>query len=123
MDLDLKVVRTNLAPRTIMRGPGFMDAVLVIEQVLEHVAARLRLDPEATRRRNFLQADAGGELTAVQQPGYAFSGPDPLPTGRCISAGPIRLQHMRKRMLSNRSLLQQSPPCKPIFHLRAWTHE
>ena len=35
MDLDLKVVRTNLAPRTIVRGPGFTNSVMIIEQVLQ----------------------------------------------------------------------------------------
>ena len=34
MDLDLKLVRTNLAPRTIVRGPGFTNSVMIIEQVL-----------------------------------------------------------------------------------------
>ncbi len=56
IDLDLKVVRTNLPPRTIMRGPGFMDAAMVIEQVLEHAVNYLGSDPEATRRLNFLKA-------------------------------------------------------------------
>ena len=28
-----KLCRTNLAPRTIMRGPGFLNAVMVAEQV------------------------------------------------------------------------------------------
>ena len=56
IDLDLKVVRTNLPPRTIMRGPGFMDAAMVIEQVLEHVVNYLGTDPESTRRLNFLKA-------------------------------------------------------------------
>ena len=56
IDLDLKVVRTNLPPRTIMRGPGFMDAAMLIEQVLEHVAGTLGADPAAVRQLNFLQA-------------------------------------------------------------------
>ena len=34
MDLDLKLVRTNLAPRTIVRAPGFTNSVMIIEQVL-----------------------------------------------------------------------------------------
>jgi CO/xanthine dehydrogenase Mo-binding subunit len=33
IDLDLKLVRTNLAPRTIVRGPGFLNSVMIIEQV------------------------------------------------------------------------------------------
>ena len=32
--LDLRLVRTNLAPRTIMRGPGFLNSCMIIEEVL-----------------------------------------------------------------------------------------
>ena len=32
MALDFRMVRANLPPRTIMRGPGFLDAVLIIER-------------------------------------------------------------------------------------------
>lgn len=32
IDLDLKLVRTNLPPRTIVRGPGFINSVMIIEQ-------------------------------------------------------------------------------------------
>ena len=46
--LDLRVVRTNLPPRTIMRGPGFMDAAMVIEQVLEQVLPLLPHLPHPT---------------------------------------------------------------------------
>ena len=38
MDLDLKLVRTNLAPRTIVRGPGFVNSVMIIEQVPQLLA-------------------------------------------------------------------------------------
>lgn len=66
IDLDLKVVKTNLPPRTIMRGPGFMDAAMVIEQVLEHVVNYLGTDPESTRRLNFLKAPNEVSKPAVQ---------------------------------------------------------
>ncbi len=33
MSLDLKLVRTNYPPRTIMRSPGFINSVMIIEQV------------------------------------------------------------------------------------------
>ena len=55
MALDLKLVRSNLPPRTIMRGPGFLNAVLIIERVMEHVAQTLGLDSCLVRERNFLQ--------------------------------------------------------------------
>ena len=56
MALDLKMVRSNLPPRTIMRGPGFLTSVMVIERVMEHVAQTLGLEPTLVRERNFLQA-------------------------------------------------------------------
>ena len=28
------MVRTNLVPRTIVRGPGFLNAVMIMEQVI-----------------------------------------------------------------------------------------
>ena len=37
-----KLCRTNLAPRTIMRGPGFLNAVMVAEQV---TACRSHITP------------------------------------------------------------------------------
>lgn len=74
IDLDLKVVRTNLPPRTIMRGPGFMDAAMVAEQVLEHVVDSLGLDPEETRSRNFLRAPAQMAVPGPQKAGFTFSG-------------------------------------------------
>ena len=54
--MDMKLVRTNLAPRTIMRGPGFLNAVMVIEHIIEHVAMHMGLDPVAVKERNFLRA-------------------------------------------------------------------
>ena len=33
LHLEGKMCRTNLVPRTIVRGPGFLNAVMVMEQV------------------------------------------------------------------------------------------
>ena len=33
LDVDLRLAKGNLAPHTIMRGPGYIQAVMVIEQV------------------------------------------------------------------------------------------
>jgi hypothetical protein len=36
--VELKLAKGNLAPHTIMRGPGYIQAVMVIEQVTaQHV--------------------------------------------------------------------------------------
>ena len=74
IDLDLKVVRTNLPPRTIMRGPGFLNAVMVIEQVMEHVSTYLGADRAATRQLNFLKAPEDMPLPLPQKAGYTFKG-------------------------------------------------
>lgn len=39
-----------------MRGPGFLNAVMVIEHIMEHVALHLGLDPVAVKECNFLQS-------------------------------------------------------------------
>eukprot|EP00884_Botryococcus_braunii_P010388 jgi/Botrbrau1/19350/Bobra.0073s0075.1 len=49
---EAKLAKTNLPPRTIMRGPGTMQAVFFIENVIEAVAAKLGLDPVLVRERN-----------------------------------------------------------------------
>lgn len=33
LHLEGKMCRTNLVPRTIVRGPGFLNAVMIMEQV------------------------------------------------------------------------------------------
>ncbi|KAK9842187.1 hypothetical protein WJX84_005055 [Apatococcus fuscideae] len=45
MSVDIKLCRCNIAPKTIVRGPGFLNAALVAEHILEHVAQHLDLDP------------------------------------------------------------------------------
>ena len=34
LHLEGKMCRTNLVPRTIVRGPGFLNAVMIMEQVM-----------------------------------------------------------------------------------------
>ncbi|DBA80138.1 TPA: hypothetical protein ACH3X2_007614 [Trebouxia sp. C0005] len=50
-----KMCRTNLMPRSIVRGPGFLNAVMIMEQVIEHVAGYLGLDATLVRERNFMR--------------------------------------------------------------------
>lgn len=53
IEMDFKICRTNLVPKTAMRGPGQTQGSYLAEAVVEHVAARLGLDPEIVRERNF----------------------------------------------------------------------
>lgn len=42
LHLEGKMCRTNLMPRSIVRGPGFLNSVMIMEQVTPS-AANLRL--------------------------------------------------------------------------------
>ena len=46
------VVKTNLASNTAFRGFGGPQGMLMIEEILDRIARRLGLPPEAVRRRN-----------------------------------------------------------------------
>ena len=50
----VRLAQTNLPPRTIMRAPGTLQAVFVIEHVLETVARLTGVDGIAVRARNLL---------------------------------------------------------------------
>ncbi|BDA48926.1 probable indole-3-acetaldehyde oxidase [Coccomyxa sp. Obi] len=52
---DLHLCRANLPPHTAVRGPGEIQATMLAEHIVEHVAARLGLDSVIVRERNFLQ--------------------------------------------------------------------
>jgi xanthine dehydrogenase large subunit len=48
-----RVVKTHLASNTAMRGFGGPQGMLLVEEVLNRAAERLRLDPAEIRRRSF----------------------------------------------------------------------
>ncbi|KXZ51961.1 hypothetical protein GPECTOR_11g84 [Gonium pectorale] len=53
---EVALARCNLPPRTAVRAPGEAVGTLIIEQIMEHVAAELGVDPETFRQDNFLSA-------------------------------------------------------------------
>ncbi|GAX76008.1 hypothetical protein CEUSTIGMA_g3451.t1 [Chlamydomonas eustigma] len=55
-------VKCNVMPRTQVRGPGDLQAHLMIENVMEHVAAMTGLRAEVVRERNMLKALEGDEI-------------------------------------------------------------
>jgi CO/xanthine dehydrogenase Mo-binding subunit len=65
---DLHLCRTNRPPHTAVRGPGEIQATMMAEHIMEHVAARLGMDPAHVRERNFLSA--AGEQTIVNHLGF-----------------------------------------------------
>ncbi|MCA9569229.1 MAG: xanthine dehydrogenase molybdopterin binding subunit, partial [Myxococcales bacterium] len=60
------VVRTNRVSNTAFRGFGGPQGMVVIEHVMERVAAKLGLDPAEVRRRNFY-GEAPNNLTPYGQ--------------------------------------------------------
>ena len=52
--VDLKAVHTNEAPTGVTRGPGFSEAVYLMERVIDQAAREMNLDPAELRRRNLV---------------------------------------------------------------------
>ena len=58
-------LKTNIAPGTSVRGPGWIQAVLLQEMVINSIAAQLKVPPMTLRETNFYQR---GDVTPVGQP-------------------------------------------------------
>ena len=54
---DLHLCKSNRPPHTAVRGPGEIQATMLAEHLIEHVAARLHMDPMLVRERNFIKHD------------------------------------------------------------------
>lgn len=52
-------MRTNAPPRTTVRGPGETQVQMIMENVIEHVAALTGLQPQLVRERNMMHARRG----------------------------------------------------------------
>ena len=57
---DIKLYRTNRPPHSAVRAPGKFQSPLIMEHIIEHVAARLDMDPVRVREMNFMKAPAPG---------------------------------------------------------------
>ena len=76
---DLHLCRTNRPPHTAVRGPGEIQAAMLAEHLLEHVAARLGADPAAIRERNFLRVPGARFSTLNPKPQTLNNFLNPLP--------------------------------------------
>ena len=56
--LHIRAVLTNTTPIGVTRGPGFAEAVNIIERLIDAAARQCGLDRAALRRRNFVPASA-----------------------------------------------------------------
>lgn len=54
-------VRTNTGPAVAFRAPGYVEAALALESVMDELAHRLGLDPIEFRRRNLSQRDEAND--------------------------------------------------------------
>jgi xanthine dehydrogenase molybdopterin-binding subunit B len=50
--IDAKVCKTNIPPNTSTRGPGWLQAIFIMEHVMEHVAAYLGLPADQIKVHN-----------------------------------------------------------------------
>lgn len=57
---DIKLCKTNRPPHSAVRAPGKFESPLIMEHIIEHVAACLNLDPVTVRELNFLKAPPSG---------------------------------------------------------------
>ena len=58
LHVDLQLAYTNVAPMGVTRGPGFGEAINVIERLIDVAARETGLDPAELRRRNLVPASA-----------------------------------------------------------------
>ncbi len=58
---DIKLCKTNRPPHSAVRAPGKFESPLIMEHIIEHVAARLDMDPVKVRELNFLKTPAPGQ--------------------------------------------------------------
>lgn len=58
LDSSANACLTNKPSATAMRGPGEIQASFCIETIVEHIAAELKMDPQAVREINIFQNEA-----------------------------------------------------------------
>lgn len=72
MEVHLKLARLNLPPHTIMRGPGFLQAVMVVEQARSIVISPA--EPAPRRLACMLPAPAARQSQASAAAARAYAG-------------------------------------------------
>ncbi|KAJ7565972.1 hypothetical protein O6H91_02G083300 [Diphasiastrum complanatum] len=62
--IQMKIARTNLPACTYMRGPVFVEVTFMLETVVEHISAALKVSPDVVRQLNMYTT---GEVTLAGQ--------------------------------------------------------
>lgn len=65
MDVECLGIVTNKPPTGPYRGAGGPEAAVLIERMMDTIAAELNIDPAELRRRNFIASDAFPHTTAT----------------------------------------------------------
>lgn len=60
MQFNIKLCKTNRPPHSAVRAPGKFESPIIMEHIIEHVAARLNLESATVRERNFLPTPPPG---------------------------------------------------------------
>jgi xanthine dehydrogenase molybdopterin binding subunit/xanthine dehydrogenase small subunit len=63
-----RVAKTNVVSHTAFRGFGGPQGMVVIEEILDRIARRLRLEPETVRERNLYRGKGESNTTHYGQP-------------------------------------------------------
>jgi len=53
LSFDIKLCKTNISSKSVMRAPGDTQGSLIADAVIEHVASALSLDANSVREKNF----------------------------------------------------------------------
>src|SRR5262245_43548693 len=67
-DFSGRVAKTNAVSHTAFRGFGGPQGMVVIEEILDRIARRLRLSPELVRERNLYRGTGDSNTTHYGQP-------------------------------------------------------
>jgi xanthine dehydrogenase molybdopterin binding subunit/xanthine dehydrogenase small subunit len=67
-DFSGRVAKTNVVSHTAFRGFGGPQGMVVIEEILDRIARRLRLPPEIVRERNLYRGTGDSNTTHYGQP-------------------------------------------------------
>ena len=58
--VDGKVVKTNTAPNTSTRGPGWLQAIFTMEHIMEHISSVLNIPIDTVKVKRFVDAQTNG---------------------------------------------------------------
>lgn len=71
-EFDIKLYRSNRPPHSAVRAPGKFQSPLIMEHIIEHVAARLDMDPVRVREINFMKAPVPGTYHTLFRRSLSF---------------------------------------------------